>query len=152
MPEEQKPVKSAGFVVVDRSSPPKYLFLRSYSYWDFPKGKVDFGESDWETAIRETFEESGLDRLDFAWGKLFKETKPYATKVDGKKRKKVSKYFVAGYVGGEISLQPNPESGIIEHEEFKWATYKEAADMPLHERIRAVLDWANDIVTGESVD
>ena len=30
--------------------------------WSFPKGHVDPGESDYETALRETVEESGFSR------------------------------------------------------------------------------------------
>jgi len=143
------PVLSAGIVVVKPSSNGyKYLFLESHKYLDFPKGKVDDGETLLKAALRETKEESQLEDLDFKWGtNLFKETLPYKTKANGKSVKKVSRYYVAELKSGEVRLEPNPESGILEHNKFYWVTYEEAASMNLRERIREILNWAHGEVS-----
>lgn len=141
-------VKSAGVVVVRPSDKGyEFLLLQSYSYLDFPKGKVDEGETELEAALRETKEESQLYDLEFKWGTdQFVETQPYPTKVDGKKVKKVARYYIAELKSGEVSLEPNPETGKTEHERFYWLTYEEAKKMPLHDRIKQVLDWAHEVV------
>ena len=37
---------SAGVIVVRRTPEgPRFLLLRSYRYWDFPKGQVETGET-----------------------------------------------------------------------------------------------------------
>ena len=51
---------SAGVVVVRRSAGGwRYLLLRAYGYWDFPKGEVEPGEDPLEAARRELLDMSG---------------------------------------------------------------------------------------------
>jgi bis(5'-nucleosidyl)-tetraphosphatase len=137
-------VFSAGIVPVKKGSRDyEYLMLRSGDYYDFPKGKLDPGETHLEAAIRETREESGLSRLKFKWGRVFQETDSYKTKMDGRSVRKVSRYYL-----GEVSpksqayIPRNPETGIKEHQELRWVTYDEALKLPLHTRIKTILDWA----------
>ena len=46
------------------------LLLRSFRYWDFPKGMVETGEDPWDAAIREIEEETGysITQLDYLLG------------------------------------------------------------------------------------
>ena len=143
-------VLSAGIVVVRPSGGGyEYLLLQNNRYVDFPKGKVDEGESLLEAALRETQEESHLYDLDFKWGTdVYTETDPYLTKSNDKKVKKVARYYVAELKSGEVKLLPNPHSGIIEHDKFYWVTYEKALELPLSERIRLVLDWAYKVTKG----
>ena len=58
-----KPVRAAGLVVFRRVPEIQYLLMQhSYGkkHWTPPKGHVDPGESDYQTALRETEEEAGL--------------------------------------------------------------------------------------------
>ena len=54
-------VLSAGVIPV-RETPEGYRFLllRAYDYWDFPKGMVEPGETPEEAAVKETEEEAGV--------------------------------------------------------------------------------------------
>ncbi|WP_347258862.1 NUDIX domain-containing protein [Methylocaldum sp.] len=65
-------ILSAGVVIV-RIYPaePRYLLLRAFQYWDFPKGVVEEGEDPLAAAQREVFEETALTELNFRWGKGF---------------------------------------------------------------------------------
>lgn len=139
-------VVSCGIVIVrPYKNEYQYLLLRSYSNWDFPKGRKEIGESDLETAIRETEEESAVpeDSLNFKWGKSFYETEPYRKRKD-----KVARYFIAETDFDEVYLPVNLEMGRPEHEEFRWMTYDEA--MPkLKERLQKVLNWAKNKLDGE---
>ena len=68
---------SAGVVVVrETADGPRYLLLRAYRHWDFPKGMVEAGEEPLAAARREVAEETGIATLDFAWGEVFRETAP----------------------------------------------------------------------------
>lgn len=132
----QPRILSAGVVVVRFfGKAPKFLLLRAYDHWDFPKGMVDVGEEPLAAAIREVEEETGLTNLDFRWGHNFKETEPYGNKH------KVARYYLAGSKEGEVRLPVSAELGRPEHDEFRWMGYKEAKVF-LVPRVQAVLDWA----------
>ena len=118
---------------------PKFLLLRAYDYWDFPKGMVDAGEEPVAAAIREVEEETGLAQLNFRWGHAFKETEPYGNK------NKVARYYIAESKAGEAHLPISLELGKPEHDEFRWLTYEEARPL-LVPRVETILDWANKII------
>jgi 8-oxo-dGTP pyrophosphatase MutT (NUDIX family) len=56
-----KQTKGCG-IIIYRNSPREYLLVeQTFSkLWNFPKGHVNDGESERETALREVFEETGL--------------------------------------------------------------------------------------------
>ena len=68
---------SSGVVVVSLVQRKlRYLLLRAYRNWDFPKGLVEEGEAPIDAALREVREETTLDDLSFDWGLEFMETGP----------------------------------------------------------------------------
>jgi 8-oxo-dGTP pyrophosphatase MutT (NUDIX family) len=82
------PRLSAGVVVVRETSDGwRFLLLRAFNHWDFPKGMVERGEDPQAAAVREVREESLIDDLKFAWGHASTSTGPYS-------RGKVAEYFV----------------------------------------------------------
>jgi bis(5'-nucleosidyl)-tetraphosphatase len=121
-------------VVRSAGESPRYLLLRAYRYWDFPKGEIEPGEDPLQAAVREVEEETGLTGLDLRWGEAYIETAPYA-------RGKVARYYLAEASAGEVALPVNAELGRPEHHEFRWASAREARDL-LNARVRRVLDWA----------
>ena len=126
---------SAGVVVV-RESPDgaRYLLLRAYRHWDFPKGLVEPGEDPVATAIREAREEAGLTDLVFEWGTDFVETEPYA-------RNKIARYYLARTGTQRVILGVNPELGRPEHHEFRWVDLTEAFSLTVR-RLQRVIAWA----------
>lgn len=125
---------SAGVVVVRGTKAPRYLLLRAYRNWDFPKGEVEPGESALAAACREVAEETSLKGLRFAWGEGYCETPPYAGG-------KVARYYLAEAPSGEVVLAVNPELGRPEHHEARWVDY-DAAQRLLPSRLQPILDWA----------
>ena len=127
---------SAGIVVLHREQTRcRYLLLRSYRYWDFPKGIVEENETPFSAACREVHEETSLCTLDFSWGHAFFETLPYGPG-------KVARYYVASTSTDNVELQINPQLGRPEHDEFRWLDYPDARIL-LTPRVGAVLDWAH---------
>lgn len=112
----------------------RYLLLRAYNYWDFPKGEVEPGEKPLESAIREVAEETSLTGLLFRWGWDYTETPPYA-------HKKIARYYLAEAPTGQVDLPVNPDLGRPEHDEYRWLSCRQAKGL-LNERLRAVLGWA----------
>jgi len=134
-------ILSAGAVVVRCfGETPRFLLLRVYRYWDFPKGEVEPGESSLEAAIREVREETGLTDLRFPWGPVYVETPPYG-------RGKVARYYLARSDQGQVSLPIDPQLGRPEHHEFRWMAYVPARQV-LNERLRRVLEWARGYMNG----
>ena len=135
--------KSAGIVPI-KLEDGEYLFLllRSYNFWDFPKGRIEPYESALSAAIRETYEETTIpdQQLLFVWGTDSYTTEPY------KKGIKTGTYFVAKTTATTIDLPYSEEIGKPEHEEFRWVTYEEGKKLT-NKRIGGVLEWAYKKIT-----
>jgi len=135
------PVKAAGCVVFRRTPRgPRYLVLRAFRNWDFPKGLVETGEDQLACAKREVEEETGLTDLDYPFGEEFRETLPYAGN-------KVARYYLAETEEVEIVLPISPELGRPEHQEYRWVSLEEAEEL-LPSRLAAVLGWAQRTISG----
>jgi len=116
----------------------RYLLLRAYQYWDFPKGRTEPGETPLQAALREVREETGLEDLDFRWGYDFFETGPYA-------RGKVARYYLAETRQTQVVLGIAPELGRPEHHEYRWMTFDEAYGLAAP-RVRRVLNWSRKLL------
>lgn len=136
------PLRLSAGVAVLRSQPGgwRFLLLRAYRYWDFPKGAVEPPETPLEAAIREVREETGLSALQFAWGGYYRETAPY-------NRGKVARYYLACTQEARVMLAANPETGLYEHMEYRWVSYDQAVNL-VTPRVKIILDWANTLASG----
>ncbi len=136
----QPRILSAGVVVVRFfNGKPKFLLLRAFNYWDFPKGIVDMDEEPLAAAVREVEEETSLTGLNFRWGHTFQETEPYSSK------NKIARYYIAESKDGEVHLPISAELGKPEHDEFHWLTYDETEKL-LVPRVNAILNWTQSIL------
>ena len=119
----------------------RFLLLRAYRSWDFPKGMVEAGEEPLAAARREVREETTIDDVDFAFGLEFVETGPYS-------RNKVARYYLGMTRTAAVTLPPNPVLGFPEHHEWRWVSYDEASVM-VSPRVAVALDWAWDRLQAE---
>lgn len=127
--------RSAGIVIVrSQDTSWQFLVLRAYTYWDFPKGGIESGESAIEAALREAREETALTDLAFRWGEDWIETEPYASG-------KIARYYLAEALSGDVRLEPAPGARYPEHHEYRWI-HRAEADGMLVPRMLRVLDWA----------
>lgn len=130
---------SSGVVVVNVVRPVvRFLLLRAYKNWDFPKGIVEAGEDPITAALREVREETTLDNLSFDWGMGYIDTGPY-------NKGKISRYYLARSNETHVSLPINPEIGRPEHHEALWAEYDRALTM-VSPRLDPVVRWARDTI------
>lgn len=128
-------ILSAGVVVIrGKSAQRRYLLLRAYRNWDFPKGVVEAGEDPLDAAIREVEEETTISDLAFHWGYEYCETPPYG-------RGKIARYYMAETAQNKMHLPVSPELGRPEHDEYLWVEYATALKM-LPSRLKPVLEWA----------
>lgn len=138
----ERKMLSAGVIVARKEGNSwRYLLLRVYAYWDFPKGIVEPGEDPLQAARREVEEETGLRDLVFSWGVDYRETPPYG-------KGKVARYYIAETRQIDVVLPVSPELRHPEHHESRWMSYEDAHRL-LSARVVPILDWAYALVTGQ---
>ena len=124
--------KSAGAVIFNPRTR-KFLLLHypthGKGHWDFPKGHVEPGEGEIDTARREIKEETGLD-VEFIFG--FRDEITYYFR-DGKTlvEKKVV-YFLALAENENVSLS-------YEHDNYRWLSYEDSLKTITYETSRKTL-------------
>lgn len=129
------PRLSSGVVVVRRVPEGwRFLLLRAWRNWDFPKGLVESGEDPLAAARREVREETAIEELSFSWGEGYRETGPYS-------RNKVARYYLAETPCEHCELPVNPVLGRPEHHEWRWAGAEEALGL-VSPRVRPIVEWA----------
>lgn len=144
MPRE----KSAGVIIFRKEEGNKYYLLlhcpsgnrSTKDYWDFPKGHVEKGEEDIETASREVEEETGIKELKFIPG--FKEQIEYFFKFQGKTIFKTVSFFLAQTKTKEIEIS-------FEHIGYKWLVYEKAQEQLTFDNAKDILAKANDFLAAK---
>lgn len=117
--------KSCGAIVVEDG---KVLLVKhNAGHWDFPKGHVEEGETEIETAIREVKEETNIDI------KIEKENK-YISEYSPKENvMKTVIYFIGEKVGGEDKPQ------IEEVSDVEWVDVNKAVERITHQKSKEIM-------------
>ena len=124
--KKMKYEKSCGAVIFDND---KILVIKQVKgHWGFPKGHVEEGETEVQTAIREIKEETNLDvKID--------ESKRFVERYSPEEGiEKDVVFFVAKKVGGEIKVQEE------EVTETKWVAPIEAMEILTYESSKRILE------------
>lgn len=131
--------KSCGAIVFHRAPEEvKVLLVKNKNgrYWSFPKGHVELGENEKQTAVREIKEETDLD-VKIHPG--FRETSDYCP--FGKVRKRVV-FFLAEAFTDKVHIQES------EIDYFIWVNFKQAREMCCYENDLRVIDKAERYLGG----
>ncbi|XP_034944599.1 bis(5'-nucleosyl)-tetraphosphatase [asymmetrical] [Chelonus insularis] len=137
--------RACGFVIFRRfKGPIEYLLMQtSYGehHWTPPKGHVDEGESDMETALRETKEEAGLDNEDL---KIFHDAKQELVyNVKGKPKTVI--YWLAELIKDrEVKMSH-------EHQDFAWLTIDDACQRAGYEEMQKALKSFSEYITSTNL-
>lgn len=133
--------KSCGAVIYHRCDEAiKYLLVknRNARCWSFPKGHIESGESEKQTAAREIKEETGLD---VSFKSDFRETGIYHP--HGRTSKKVV-FFLAEANSDRVSIQHRE----IDH--YCWVTMKQAQQLCSHENDIKVLEKVSCLLEADA--
>ena len=105
-------------------------------HWSFPKGHVEAGETEVETALREIKEETGIDVI---IDPTFRETVTYNPRKDSQK---VVVYFIAKAKNFDYVRQ---ESEIAE---IKWVDAGCADSVLTYEKDKCIVNKARKVIKG----
>lgn len=110
--------ESSAGTIVFRGSPPQFLLLKyEAGHWDFPKGKIQEGETPKQAALRELQEETGIQDGNLMPG--FKDTIHYFYRREGKTISKTVVFFLAETKTSAVKIS-------FEHIDFIWLPYEDA--------------------------
>ena len=131
--------KSAGIVLFRNASNKNKFLLLNYpqGHWDFIKGKVEQGETPYETASRETKEETGITDIEFIDG--FEESVEYDFKFKNEDIHKKVIFFLAKTSEKKVSLSH-------EHNDFVWLEYDDALKKTTFRNAKNVLSKTNEFL------
>ena len=130
---------SAGIVLFRRENERILFLLLHYpsGHWDFVKGKMENEESPYETAIRETKEETGIIDVQFFDG--FEEWIHYNFQFEGNLVDKKVVFFLGETNTKDIKISH-------EHLNFTWMDYTAAMEKTTFENAKTVLSKAYSLL------
>ncbi|SHJ70022.1 ADP-ribose pyrophosphatase YjhB, NUDIX family [Anaerobranca californiensis DSM 14826] len=135
--------KSCGAVVYKRVNGEILFLLLKHNnggHWGLPKGHVEEGEREGETAIREIYEETGIKIA-----KLYEDFRyeiEYSP-IEGVMKKVI--YFVAEAEEGEFKNQEE------EIEECIWVDFQKALEIATYENTKQLITKAYEFIRSRSV-
>jgi bis(5'-nucleosidyl)-tetraphosphatase len=115
-----------------------YLILRYQAgHWDFPKGKIETGETKQTAALRELKEEAGINaQLD----KDFEETINYVFMDHTKQITQKTVYFFVGRTEQTTITLSH------EHTDYRWLPFKEALELVTYDNAKKILKKAHKYI------
>ena len=133
--------KSCGGIIFTRKdNTVHYLVVRHLGgHWGFPKGHMDPGETEEETALREIREEVGLT-VTLMNGFRTEETYQLPNKPD---TQKTVVYFLAEFADQTVQIQPE------EVTEASLVPYEEAMKLLTHQEVKNLLIQADQYICSQ---
>ena len=131
---------SAG-IILFRKEETKNLFLLLHypsGHWDFVKGKMEKGESIYQTAIRETREETGI--TDIAFLENFEEWIEYNFQHQGELVNKKVVFFLAETKTKDVKISH-------EHQGYTWMDYNTSMEKTTFDNAKTVLTKAQKLLS-----
>lgn len=129
--------KSCGAVVFHRGKDGiKLLLVRNCNgkYWSFPKGHMEVGENEHQTALREVYEETGL-RVKIYSG--YRQVSDYSPFANIKKR---VVFFLAETDSDRVKIQRS------EIESYVWVSFEQAKRMCSYQNDLRILESAQKAI------
>ncbi|ERI89642.1 hydrolase, NUDIX family [Clostridiales bacterium oral taxon 876 str. F0540] len=126
--------KSCGAVVTKvNDDTVQFLLIKNKSnYWGFPKGHIENAESETDTALRECYEETGLNI------ELYKDFRIETEYFISTNIFKKVVYFIGKSNSLEVKLQEE------ELDSYEWVSYKDAFELLTFQSDKNILSKANE--------
>lgn len=128
--------RSAGALIVNAQNQLLLIFQSRGRFWEFPKGKVEGSEDDYETMLREVEEEVGITELAVIPG--FEEEVQYEFQVGPEAVDKTVIYYAF-----RTTQEPQMSE---EHLEYKWCSKKQALKLLRHDNFKNLTKTLFDVL------
>ena len=134
-----KEERSAGVVIFLEKSEGTHFLLLNYptGHWDYVKGKIEEGENNRQTAIRETREETGISDLEFVEG--FEEKINYDYQLEVEVIQKEVVFFFAKTKTSSVNVSH-------EHLDYTWLDYENALKKITYQNAKNILSKVNNLI------
>ncbi len=134
-----KKEKSAGIILYLEKSDGILFLVMNYptGHWDFVKGKIEQGENEHQTALRETKEETGISDIEFVEG--FEENINYNFQFEGELIYKEVVFFLEKTKTETVKISH-------EHLDYTWLDYKNAIEKITYQNAKNILSKANSLL------
>ncbi len=136
-----KQLKSVGVIVFrEERGSREYLVLQySAKHWDFPKGGVEKGEEEEQTALRELREETGIREAEVEFVPGFREEISYLYRENGELVKKTVAFYLAKTTQEKVILS-------FEHIGYKWLEIQQALRQVTYANAKELLKKAGEFL------
>lgn len=138
---------SVGAVVFCGDNDKRRFLVIKYrnGHWEFPRGKKENGESEYQTMRREIREETGI--VDMCIMPQFRETMRFYYIAHGMERTERIKDHACIFVCKKAVFYLARSTTFTvqlshEHQSYVWATYKQAQDLLTFDNAKEILDRA----------
>ena len=111
--------KSCGVIVMRTQPQLSFLLLQKPTRYDLPKGHVEIGEDEWNCALRELFEETGIEASRLYLDNTFRFTTTYLTSSQRYGGATVEKTVVIflGWLKQDVTVK------LSEHDSYTWLVW-----------------------------
>ncbi|MCL6089268.1 MAG: NUDIX domain-containing protein [Candidatus Marsarchaeota archaeon] len=132
---------SCGFVLFRQLEDKRYYLLMHYKagHWDFPKGHVEEGEKEEETAMRELAEETGITRVAVLPGFRYEYEYEFGRASRHGGLSKLVTFMLARTDEQEVRVSR-------EHRGARWVPYSRAVKMVTFENAKRMLSAAEEFL------
>lgn len=119
-----------------------YLIIKhSKGHWAFPKGHRESGERIVDTALRELYEETGINQVDLISKKIMLKEQYTIVKKNGEHTLKTVKYLIAKTAQKYVKIDGN------EVVDYRWCPFNEALELITFPEAKEVLKKAHKLIT-----
>ena len=134
-----KEERSAGIVIFLEKPEGIHFLLLNYptGHWDFVKGKIEQGENNHQTAIREAKEETGISDLEIIEG--FEEKINYHFQFEGQLIHKEVVFFLAKTKTSKVTISH-------EHLGYTWLDYENSLKKITYQNAKNILSKVNNLI------
>lgn len=111
--------KSCGILVMRTQPQLSFLLMQNPHRYDLPKGHMELGEDEWGCALRELYEETGIEASNLQLDQGFRFTDIYLTRYKRFGRQKIEKTVVIflGWLKQEVTVK------LTEHSSYAWVEW-----------------------------
>jgi 8-oxo-dGTP pyrophosphatase MutT (NUDIX family) len=112
-------LKSCGVIVMRTKPQLSFLLMQHPDRYDLPKGHIEAGETEWDCALRELYEETGIEASNLHLDEAFSFSITYQTRYKRFAGETIEKTLIIflGWLQQEVNIK------LTEHDSYTWVEW-----------------------------